>query len=103
MVRFLSVFLFESEDDYRQYKRAHDGSMENAPLALVSGTQGLDLGLYNAWKGSAHNLEAVFVGEVMRQLRTGERVLHFTLLSVLAAILAECQADAARYVVIRNM
>jgi hypothetical protein len=104
MQRYLHVYVFDSCNAYREYKRAHGGSLEEAPEARVSGTQGLDLGLYNEWKGSSHNLEAVFVGEVMRQPRV-QGALQFALLRVLADVLDECQQSqqGSCYIVIRNL
>jgi hypothetical protein len=100
MGHYLTVYLFESEAAYREYKRAHDGSLENAPTADATGQQNLDLGLYNDWKGSAVNLGAVFHAEARRARRVAEP--DYTLLRILAWILDDCRDWPACYVVIRN-
>lgn len=103
MGKYLEVYLFDDYDHYKRHKREHqDCWRDYAPRGRMSGQQGLNLGLYNEWKGTTHNLETIFVGEVQRQFLEKTKK-NFVLLKILAWILDEChEGTVYGYVVMEN-
>lgn len=100
MVRYLTVYLFDSKAEYESYLHYHDGSLENAPASTrLTGTQDRDLYQFNDYADTLDDLKEELGHLMALPMETKEQFIQ---ISLLAAIVVECIETDSHFVVIVN-